>query len=629
MKKPFSLDRLLLPTIIAILIAGLIALGLLQYRWATQIGEVAGLRLTTTVNTMMTNWHLDLFHQLSDVCIGLQVGPDSGAHDGWQVYLERYERWTQKAVDPALVHDVFIWETSTPGTPRLLRFNLRRGRLETVSASPVLRPLLDRLTTTSGSLPAALHAWKENDRSESQPEAAPLPTHGGDVGTGWQFDPNIPAVVHPIIHHPLPGNIRQPRNSQAVDWIVIVYDWEKIQSDLIPRLAQRYFGNPEGLEFKVAVVVATGAKPSRTIYSSDPDFGSTLSGDAMMNIFGPVPQSVEAQVWQPVRTRGSAPDEAHVSGLLWFRVMQYAGPKTTWELLLKHRSDSLEGIVAGVRRRNFLVGLGVLAVLAAGMGMVLWASYRAQMLSKLQMQFVASVSHELRTPITVLSSATENISDGLVQDKQRLHQYRSMMTRQIRNLSQLVEQVLLFAASREARSRPAIRRVQVKSVVDSALDQTQAFIEQNGFRLEQLVDDKLPDVSADPAALSQCLQSIIVNAVKYGGESRWLCIEARANGRPGRHSEVQITVRDRGLGIKGDELGHVFEPFYRSPSVSATDIHGTGLGLSLTKSMIESMGGRISVWSEFGVGSAFTLHVPAWQSENTRDHDLVSDVIKS
>jgi signal transduction histidine kinase len=74
--------------------------------------------------------------------------------------------------------------------------------------------------------------------------------------------------------------------------------------------------------------------------------------------------------------------------------------------------------------------------------------------------------------------------------------------------------------------------------------------------------------------------------------------------------EIQISVQDRGIGIDKSELPHIFEPFYRSPAVNAAQIHGTGLGLPLARSVAEAMNGKLTVESELGVGSTFTLRLP-------------------
>src|SRR5262249_3707552 len=123
------------------------------------------------------------------------------------------------------------------------------------------------------------------------------------------------------------------------------------------------------------------------------------------------------------------------------------------------------------------------------------------------------------------------------------------------------------------------------------------------------VEPGLPPVAADFAALSQCLQNLITNAIKYGGDGHWLGVRADAYKESGVIREIEITVRDRGVGIAPAELKHIFEPFYRSPSVASSNVHGTGLGLPLARTVIEAMRGRLTVNSEPGRGSAFTIHL--------------------
>jgi len=551
---------------------------------------------------------VDLYRQLSDLPLFLRVGPDDGAHDDWRVYLRRYQWWTEKAVDPSLVQGVFIWETSTSGEPRLLKYNLKNETLDQVAIPAGRQTLLARLQATSTDMPTAFRAWEAKGASQSSLTLLPTAPRGT---VGWQFDPNTPAVAHPIFHTSSPGKTNAGR-PVPVDWLIVIFDWSRIETDLIPRLADRYFGNPEGLQFKVAVVSAVKGTPTRVLYSSDPGFGRSSAVDATMNIFGPEPQSLESGAWQPTARQGSninATDWHHVSGLLWFPVIRYPDETQSWELRLQHRQDSLDAVIAGVRRRNFLVGLGVLGVLAAAIIMLLVASYCAQTLSKLQIQFVGSVSHELRTPLAVLSSATENIADGIVQDKSRLEQYRSMMRKQIRQLSEIVDHVLLFAATTEYKPRYSTQAVYVHALVQAVVNDLHGYIEQSGTQMRCSIPTDLAPVWADPAVLSQCLQTLIVNAIKYSGQNRWVGIEAKFVLQDTGDEEVQITLRDLGIGIKESELRHIFKPFYRSPAVIAANIHGSGLGLSLAKQLIDAMGGEVTVASELGKGSAFTLHL--------------------
>jgi signal transduction histidine kinase len=264
-------------------------------------------------------------------------------------------------------------------------------------------------------------------------------------------------------------------------------------------------------------------------------------------------------------------------------------------------------MVAKNRRRNLAVSFGILLILSLGMGMIVVSSRRAQRLAKLQMDFVAGVSHELRTPLAVICSAAENLADGVVDSERQVKEYGGLIRDEGRRLTGMVEQTLQFAAGQSERRRYELRTVAAAEAVETALKDARSTIEAAQVEIETRIDPGLPDVQVDVAALSQCLQNLINNALKYGGG--WLGV--RANTAPaGDAREVRISVEDRGPGIEPSELPHLFEPFFRGRKASDGQIHGTGLGLSLTREMIEAMGGRISVESEPSKGSTFTIHLP-------------------
>ena len=242
-----------------------------------------------------------------------------------------------------------------------------------------------------------------------------------------------------------------------------------------------------------------------------------------------------------------------------------------------------------------------------------WAIQRSRMqsavqLAKLQMDFVASISHELRTPLAVIRSAAENIADGVVGSKEQLAKYGAVIRNQSRQVTELVNQILLYAASHDRRKRYVMQPLSVSQIVASVVEKTSELVREAGFVVEQQVDPNLPPVMGDLAALSRCLQNLVGNAVKYGGSARWVGIYAKLENT--KRQEIAISVQDRGMGIDKSEVAHIFEPFYRSPAVSAAQIHGTGLGLPLSLSIAEAMGGKLTVQSKLGAGSTFTLHLP-------------------
>jgi signal transduction histidine kinase len=447
------------------------------------------------------------------------------------------------------------------------------------------------------------------------------------AAAGWQFDPNVPAIVHPIIHQ---RNVSdQAINAVArgrLDWIVILLDLQTLQERTLPDLTRRYFETRQGPEYKVTI--AAGSDPRRVVYSSDPQSvpPDLANADASMNIFGPPPESGGDHSWQVFTTGNSLKSaEWHsFSGPVWFHAIQYAAGQDPWVLILQHRNGPLEAAVKEVRRRNTLTGGIVLLLLTVDMGLIVIASRRAHNLAKLQLNFVASISHELLTPLAAIYATGQNAMDGLVEAKADLVEHGSIITSQARQLIDLVKQILLFASTDSGTNRYSLRPLEVSEILHCVRKNVAVLVNEAGFEVEENVPAGLPFVIGDLSALSQCLQNLIVNAVKYSGKSRWIGISASTHDAGDHHEEVWIRVQDHGLGISSSDLPHIFEPFYRSPGIVEAQIHGTGLGLAVAKRIAEAMGGRLSVTSEVGVGSVFTLHLPVAERRNGQIAEPVS-----
>jgi signal transduction histidine kinase len=608
-----------------------VIVAVLQYRSATQLSAATEVRLGSNLQSLMTRWQRDLYDELSAICIALQVGPDSGAHDAWNDYLQRYAEWNQDGArsedaegaypNPDLVREIYDWQTSAPGKPELLRINPKAKTLDSVSKPRELETLLVRLQANSSNLRTAMRAWESGTSSENESETRNdgLRTAGlrTNALAGWQLDDGIPALVHPVVHHADPFNSQTLIDRAAVDWLVVVLDPRVIQSRILPELASRHFGGPEGLEYELAVVT-TDDKP-RVIYSSD----STLriddvgSFDSIMNIFGSSSTNLKSEFWRTVKHSPNLPDQdwRNFSAPVWFPVIQYGPKDEPWVLILRHRTGPVAKIATSMWHRDLLTGGVVLILLAANMGLVVFESLRAQKLATVQMEFVASVSHELRTPLAAIFSASENIKDGFVQEKKDLKFYGSILTSQARRLIDLVDRILLFASTRSQKMQYVLRPLNVSDILQAVRKNIAEVIQEAGCILEEHIEPGLPPVSGDLSAVSACLQNLIANAIKYGGEERWIGLSATCHETDKGAKEIRFSVQDHGEGISSSDLPHIFEPFYRSPKVVAAQIHGTGLGLALAKRIAEALGGRISVVSELGVGSTFTLSLRATEPQ--------------
>jgi signal transduction histidine kinase len=272
--------------------------------------------------------------------------------------------------------------------------------------------------------------------------------------------------------------------------------------------------------------------------------------------------------------------------------------------------------VGASSRRSIVRLVGVVCFTLIFATFSVWAIQRSRMqsavqLAKLQMDFVTSISHELRTPLAVIRSAAENIADGVVEGKEQLARYGSVIRNQSRQITDLVNEILLFASTRNKKNRYTLRALQASEIIGLAMENTAELVREAGFTVEQHIEPDLPRIVGDLSALSHCLQNLIGNAIKYSSQTRWIAIRAFLDEtRSPGHREIHVSVQDRGMGIDKLELPHIFEPFYRSPAVSAAQIHGTGLGLPLAKSIAEAMNGKLTVESKLGIGSTFTLHLP-------------------
>lgn len=280
----------------------------------------------------------------------------------------------------------------------------------------------------------------------------------------------------------------------------------------------------------------------------------------------------------------------------------------------REASQRLSNVVVTSRRSSLrlveILGFTLLLSFSA-----VWAIQRGRVLStlelaRLQMEFVASVSHELRTPLAVLRSASDNIADGLVTKPVDLQKYGAVLQDQSWRMSRLVDEILLFASTEDPKHAYVLRPVSIDQIVSSVLSVVDPVLRQKEFSLDTQIDSHLPPVMAEMNAVCQCLQNLIINAIKYSRDQRRVVLRATAAPATKETApEVWISVIDEGLGMDRSELSRIFEPFYRSPKVIAAQIHGTGLGLALAKRIAEAMGGRLTVTSELGAGSTFTLHL--------------------
>ena len=361
----------------------------------------------------------------------------------------------------------------------------------------------------------------------------------------------------------------------------------ELSPEIFPELQERHFPESSDQDYRIAVV--RGGLNPEVVYSSPEDWNTKdlLEPDYAVDLFaGPPPRG-------GVFRRGGPPPRGRGPG----------GPRgpAPLRLLVRHEAGSLEGAVDRVRQRNLAVSFGILVVLAGAAFTVLVSAQRARTLGKMQIEFAAGVSHELRTPLAVIQSAAHNLRSGVIREPQAIEQYAELVQGEARRLSDMVEQVMAYAETQSGKKRYDISAVDVRDVIDQALKTVDV-------QVKQRIDHNLPPVMADPQALSQCLQNLLSNALKYGGLDNKVEIEIEAlrDKAPGR---IRLSVIDHGRGVPPSDVRQLFEPFHRGTNALA-GIPGNGLGLHLVRKAMEAQKGTVEYAGGPAGGAVFTLIIP-------------------
>jgi signal transduction histidine kinase len=279
---------------------------------------------------------------------------------------------------------------------------------------------------------------------------------------------------------------------------------------------------------------------------------------------------------------------------------------TDWSLIL-HNHRSTPEHFASV---NFAINAGLLLLLGGALvvslGLALRSADRMMRLSTMKTDFVSNVSHELRTPLASIRVFAELLRLGRVQTPDKVREYGEYIERESRRLSRLIENILDFSRIESGRKTYTFAPTDVRQVVEGVLQSFDVHLRHHGFTVRVVADRPLPEVLADADALGQAVHNLLDNAVKFSGEAHE--IEVTLTGGAG---EVTIAVRDHGVGIPSDEQAKIFDRFHRVSTGLVHEVKGSGLGLSLVQHIVTVHGGRVTVESEPGRGSTFTLHLPS------------------
>ncbi len=552
------------------LFAVLIALAVLQYRWIGQVSEAERLRLDRDLRTSMARFVEEFDGELQRLVRFMVAGGAS-------------------RVDPA--QRLAVWRDTTRYPSIVARVEPRT----TEELPDELRTLIARAPAFGG-------------RGGGQ----------GGVGAPPVVDPEKPSIAVPMTGPDADGR-----------WLLIEFDRDAITKTWLPDLVARHFGS----DYHVEVL-----GPRGVIYRSDDQTVPANDEEGMGGLFalrggysrgrgrgpapppnGPPPEGGPPPDLAPSGAPPEPPPDgfprdgrgADFANAPPFVRNGRGGPgEARWRVIAAYKGGTIDERVAAIRTRNLAVSFGMLLLMGVSVGMLLLSSRRARLLARQQMEFVAGVTHELRTPLAVISSASQNLADGVTTGAEQTRRYGGVIRDQGKRLSDMVEQILRFAGLASERAEMRRQPVDVAEVIDQAVADCQPDLAASGSELVREVPADLPAVSGDPGSLAHCLRNLLSNAVKHG-EGAPVRLEAVAV-----DGTVEIRVEDHGPGIDPADLPHIFDPFYRGRRATSEQIQGTGLGLSLVKKIAEAHDGSVEVTSRPGHGAKFVVRLPAAKEDS-------------
>lgn len=232
---------------------------------------------------------------------------------------------------------------------------------------------------------------------------------------------------------------------------------------------------------------------------------------------------------------------------------------------------------------------------------------REKQIQQLKNDFVSHVSHELKTPLASITAYSEMLADGEANDEQTRKEFYCVIQSQAQRLNRLIEDILNTSRIESGLIKVNKEIVSLTMLIEEQLQMIKSYAEEKNIKLighKPIVFDR---VCVDKDMISQVIVNLLSNAVKYTPSGGSVRIETMVNEAA---SLARVTVTDTGVGIPENEIGRVFEKFYRV-GANNKQAKGTGLGLNLVKQIIEKVHeGRVFVTSQVGVGSTFGFELP-------------------
>lgn len=238
--------------------------------------------------------------------------------------------------------------------------------------------------------------------------------------------------------------------------------------------------------------------------------------------------------------------------------------------------------------------------------------------------FISTVSHEMRTPLTSMKGFVDTIlSAGDRLDAAQKDRFLRIVKQQIERLTRLVENLLTVSRLESQKVKSVFKSINVADLSKMVIDEIKS--KHNNHEFKVISSPDVPSILADFDKAHQVMTNLVDNAAKYSLEGTSVEISVKNSAD---HNFVEVSVKDNGVGISDEYKSKIFSKFMRIDNPLTREAQGTGLGLYITKTLVESMGGKISVKSKENEGSTFTVSFPVATTESQVKQRFKQDVLK-
>lgn len=279
-------------------------------------------------------------------------------------------------------------------------------------------------------------------------------------------------------------------------------------------------------------------------------------------------------------------------------------------LFIKLKTDVVETILGRTSRDSLIILIILIAttfVLLANHFVFYKKAIKAQQLAeidKLKDEFFSMASHELRTPVTAITGYIELIRDKLsVEENQKVNEDFNILEIMSGDLKILINDLLDVSRLEQHRLKVSKQNIQVNDIVSRVISSLYLSAKQKGLIIK-FTPYELPEIKTDPDRVRQVLTNLLGNSIKYTLKGEIIITVQK------RSRNIEITVKDTGVGIPADHLSKLFTKFHRVKDQNTREVRGSGLGLWISKQIVELLGGKIQAESIYGTGTSITFTLP-------------------